>query len=396
MKIKKALCRLLGVILFFVFPIILLASKLNTDGITILMYHNITTDPGQINSVTVTDERFRLDMEFLREFGYKALLPKDLIEIQEGKQKAPENAVMVTFDDGYRSNYEYAYPILKETGMKAAIAVVASMVRDKADPNSTFMCWAEMRELQESGIIEIGSHTYAMHNQKYGGLLAPDGINGIKRRKGETKKEYNERIGNDIEISKKLIEQNTGIEKLNYFAYPFGVFDEWIMPLLRKYGVNVSVLTWPGHASLNEKLHKLPRFNVYTEEPLPVILQHKNCLAEPETVIFKVSGTAYELPAYNIEGNSYSRANDLAMLFKGTENEFSVNSKDNRLEFKTNSEYRLTGTEYAALPPGPEKADSYTEPVIIDGVTHMAKAFLVDGSIYFAPDSILSQLGINN
>ncbi len=396
MKIKKTLCRLFGTILFFAVPIILLASRLNNDGITILMYHNITTDPGQINSVTVTDERFRLDMEFLKEYGYTALLPKDLIEIQAGKQEAPENAVMVTFDDGYRSNYEYAYPILKETGMKAVIAVVVSMVRDKADPNSSFMCWDELRELQESGVVEIGSHTYAMHNQEYCGLLAPDGINGIMRRKGETKNEYIKRIGNDLETSKLLIEQNTGIERMNYFAYPFGVFDEWMPPLLRKYGVNVSVLTWRGHASLNEKLHKLPRFNVTTEEPLPVILRHKSLLAEPETLIITVAGTAHGIPAYNIEGRSYSRAADLAKLFKGTGNEFSVDIEEGRLEFKTNSEYRLTGAEYAPLPPGPKKAASCTEPVAIDGVPHMAASYIVDGSVYLAPDSILTQLGITN
>ncbi len=396
MKIKKTLCRLLGTVLFLTVPLILAVSRLNSDGITILMYHNITTDPNQISSVTVTDERFRLDMEFLDEFGYTSLLPKDLIEIQKGKQDAPERAVMVTFDDGYRSNYEYAYPILKETGTKAVIAVIVSMVRDESNPESNFMNWEELKELQQSGIVEIGSHTYAMHNQNYAGVLAPDGINGIMRKKDETRAEYNERIGNDLKTSKELIEQNTGIETMNYFAYPFGVFDEWMQPLLRKYDVNVSVLTWPGHANIRELLHKLPRFNVTTDEPLPVILRHTNCLAEPVSIALAVYGNTIVLPAYNIEGENYVRADDLALAFKGSENEFDVSLHDSRLEFTTGTACKNAEAENTCIPSGMRKADSCIEPVTIDGIQHMVASFLVDGNIYLKPDSILGRLGIEN
>ncbi len=359
----------------------------NNNDIMILTYHHITTEPRLLNDYTVTDERFRLDMEYLREFGYTTLLPKDLIEIQQGKQKAPENAIMVTFDDGYRSNYEYAYPILKETGMKAVIAVIISFVRDKADSKGPFMCWDEMRELQESGIVEIGSHTYAMHNNQTKGVL---------RLKGETEKEYTERMGKDIETCKRLIEQNTGIEKLNYFAYPFGAFDKWMEPLLKKYGISVSVLTNPGRVNLKGTLYNLPRYAVNMENQLPVILRQTECHAEPETVTLNVSGTPHYIPAYNIDGKIFLMSGDLAMLFKGTENEFSVSITNNRLEFRTNSEYHPTGAEYASIPSDSKKADSCTEPVLIDGVPHMANSFIVDGNVYLAPESILALLGIDN
>ena len=63
--------------------------------------------------MTITVDRFRLDMEFLKEFGFTPLLPAELVAITQSKQPLPEKPIMITFDDGYHSNYEYAYPICK-------------------------------------------------------------------------------------------------------------------------------------------------------------------------------------------------------------------------------------------------------------------------------------------
>ena len=214
----------------------------------VLMYHDLTTDPSKTNSMTVTDERFRLDMEFLQQFGYTPLLPADLINIREGKMQLPDKAVMVTFDDGYRSNYDYAYPVLQNTGMKAAIAVVAHNIRQEGDADSARhnMTWDELREMVDSGAVEVGSHTYNLHNPQYGGNNAPDGINGVMRLKGESRSAYNARVGGDLSSSVQLILTHTGQEKVNYFSYPFGAYDSWMPDLLAQAGIQVSALTNPG------------------------------------------------------------------------------------------------------------------------------------------------------
>ena len=66
----------------------------------VLMYHDLTNDPAKTNSMTITGERFRLDMEFLKEFGYTPLLPADLIVIRQGTMELPENTVMITLEVG--------------------------------------------------------------------------------------------------------------------------------------------------------------------------------------------------------------------------------------------------------------------------------------------------------
>lgn len=187
-------------------------SAANTASkVPILMYHNLTNDPSAVTSMTITGERFQEDMEYLEYNGYTPLLSADLIDIRAGKEAMPERPVMITFDDGYRSNYDIAYPILQKTGMKAVIALIGKSIRanDNTEANRFFLKWDEAAEMADSGLVELASHTYNLHNPQYGGLTAPDGINGIQRLKGESQAAYNKRVGEDLKQSIDLITQNT-------------------------------------------------------------------------------------------------------------------------------------------------------------------------------------------
>lgn len=235
-------------------------------AIPILTYHDLTTDPAAVNSMVITVDRFRADMEFLQQEGYTPLLPADLLAIRTGKQARPDKPVMITFDDGYRSNYQYAYPILRETGMKATIAVIAANVRTEEQPDRKMLTWAELREMVESGIIEVGSHTYNLHNPQTGGLYILDDSNGIERLNGESKTAYIIRVGHDLQYSMRLILQHTGQETVCYFAFPFGASDPWADALLEDLGLSVSVLVIPGKAIPLLGLQELPRLSVQMEQ----------------------------------------------------------------------------------------------------------------------------------
>ena len=65
------------------------AAETQSSSMPILMYHDLTQDPNKISSMTITDERFRLDMEFLESFGYTPLFPSEVEEIGEGKRSLP-------------------------------------------------------------------------------------------------------------------------------------------------------------------------------------------------------------------------------------------------------------------------------------------------------------------
>ncbi len=250
-------------------------SAANTASkVPILMYHNLTNDPSAVTSMTITGERFQEDMEYLEYNGYTPLLSADLINIRAGKESMPERPVMITFDDGYRSNYDIAYPILQKTGMKAVIALIGKSIRanDNTEANRFFLKWDEAAEMADSGLVELASHTYNLHNPQYGGLTAPDGINGIQRLKGESQAAYNKRVGEDLKQSIDLITQNTNQKNVLFFAYPFGARDGWMQPLLQKNGIQVSVLTNTGTASIRRRLTDLPRYRITMDTKLSDIL----------------------------------------------------------------------------------------------------------------------------
>ena len=372
--------------------------------IPILTYHDLTRDPDDVDDMTVTDERFRLDMEFLKEFGYTPLLSADLVAIHKGAAAMPDKPVMITFDDGYWSNYSIAYPILQQTGMKAVISVIAHNMEGDApviedtpgeaaaeadepatEPVRRRLSWQEMYEMVSSGLVEIGSHTYNSHNPQYGGNSAPDGINGVMRQEGETFSEYCERIGTDLRASLDLITQRTGQKQVLYFAYPYGAYDSWMDKLLDENGVAVSVLSNNGaSADISVSLRNLSRYGIKMHTSIAQMLRQTDT-AVPALASVSVNGTQTKLPAYNIDGNNYVRVRDVAVLLLGTESGFDVqwNEGLRRVELQSRTVYEPLGTENEPLPAGSRTTQSIVEPTVVDGVANMVAAYQMDGCTYY-------------
>lgn len=244
-------------------------------SVPILMYHHIAKeDETPQNSMIVTEARLREDFAFLSAQGYTALLPADLVQIRAGKQSMPQKPVLITFDDGYESNYTLAYPLLREYGLKAVIAVVAGNLRGEGEASAhqlASLTWAECREMYESGVVDIGSHTYALHNDDNGGRPYPHGADGIQRRRGESRAAYRARVGGDLHDSVLAIRQNVGNDCV-YFSYPFGAGDPWFDALLRREGVQVTTTTVQRRATLAFGTRELPRYRITMDAALSAVL----------------------------------------------------------------------------------------------------------------------------
>ena len=220
----------------------------------ILMYHLFVLDDQPCNEWTVTNGRFREDLQWLADHGYTTVLPRELA----AGEPLPERAVMLTFDDGYDSNFWLAFPLLKEFQAKAVIALITSHIDDQ---ELYYLNWDKCREMDQSGLVEFGSHTHAVHGSEFG---------GITRGPNESMEEYGLRVLCDIQISIDRIVENLGAPPL-YFAYPLGKTDPWASEFIHK-NFSVTVTTRPGTADTSQGLYNMHRYTVDMDTPLCQIL----------------------------------------------------------------------------------------------------------------------------
>lgn len=268
---RKNLMKIGVFIIFFV--IIMLYRDITAINIPILTYHDIVLE-NATNSLQVTSERFLEDMTYLKEQGYTPLLSQDLLKIMEKEMEMPEKPIVITFDDGYISNYTYAYPALQQTQMKAIIAITTSNIRDDlGNGNEHFLSFSQCLEMYESGLVDIQNHTHDLHNRELSGLYSIDGYNGIAKFSDESVSEYRERLYQDLKIATEKIEENIGC-KVVYFAYPYGKTEIYAYTVLKDLGIEIATTTQNGIADFSGNTLKLSRINVTMNDSLEDLLKN--------------------------------------------------------------------------------------------------------------------------
>lgn len=243
-----------------------------TARVPILLYHHIA--PLGDGGATISAELFEKQIKALKNAGYTAVSFSDLIEFVERGKELPEKPVVITFDDGYLSNYEIAYPILKKYNMKATMFVIGasmgkSTYKDTGIPIFPHFSAAQAAEMAASGLISIQSHSYDMHQRA--GYETGAARENVLRMKGEREEDYIECFRRDLELSRTQIETATG-RPVNVFSFPYGKCDTLSGVLLREAGIKATVTIEEKNNTivkcLPQSLYELGRFNV-TEHVSP-------------------------------------------------------------------------------------------------------------------------------
>ena len=220
----------------------------------VLMYHHFILEGEPYNDWMLTDVRLREDLQWMADHGWTTVLPSQLA----AGEPLPKKAVMLTFDDGYDSNYTLAYPLLQEFQAKAVISII---VKNVDDPSPSYLTWEMCREMAQSGLVEFGSHTYACHGA---------GENGIKRLQEESREAYEARVLPDLQTSIDLIEANVGAAPV-LFAYPNGIKDSWAAGFIQDHFA-ITLITRQGPSDITDGLYSLKRYNVSMKIPVSKIL----------------------------------------------------------------------------------------------------------------------------
>ncbi len=223
------------------------------DRVRVLCYHKVSSIPQTniyIQELAVPVDKFTAQMHFLARKGFNIITLDELISCRGENRNPPPRTVIITFDDGYRDNYENAFPILREHGFKADIFLVTRYIggRDalpwlKLDEEmlKEYREWlpmgeAEIAEMDEYG-ISFGSHT-ATHCD----------LSKIDRAMAQE----------ELVESKKALEEILS-RPVTCFSYPYGALDSHVKEMVKAVGYRVAVSTKGGGNNLKADAYELRR-----------------------------------------------------------------------------------------------------------------------------------------
>lgn len=200
-------------------------------SIAILGYHSFydkSTQSTSENQFIINTEDFEKQMRYLSEHNFKTLTLDEFYCWKQGNCNFGLKTVMITVDDGYYSNYQYAFDILKKYNLNAVVFVVGSFV-ENAESGNGFMSLEDIRDSKEKyPNIEFASHTYDMHGDH--------NVTNMTR----------DEISADVQKFSSILDTK-------YLAYPEGKYNDDFIGILKENGYNLAFGYGPVHKKATRK-----------------------------------------------------------------------------------------------------------------------------------------------
>jgi peptidoglycan/xylan/chitin deacetylase (PgdA/CDA1 family) len=195
------------------------------QAVPILCYHRFGP---KASPLTVTPQAFEAQMAWLAKNGYHVVPLARLAAFLDGREALPPKAVVVTIDDGYRSTYEAAWPVLRKHRFPATVFLYTDFV---GAPDA--LTWAQMREIEAGGLVDIQPHSKSHANLTI-------------RQPEEPEARYRERLRREIEGPIETIRAQLGLAKPLAYAFPYGDVNDTVAAELRARGVALGLTVTPG------------------------------------------------------------------------------------------------------------------------------------------------------
>jgi len=231
-----------------------------SNKVVVLMYHSVREDYKYDHCIN--KEVFYSHLNMLEKSGFNVITLDTFIDFMEGRGQIPDNAVLITFDDGYEDFYKLAYPVLKDKDLSATMFMITSTIGDKSGWNPK-IDQAQMKEMVEHNIY-FQSHSHDAHkyiqgsNGKEDAFLVTRAYNNDNY--PETFEEYYDRVYQDLAKSKKvldeILEQDT-----KALAVPYGRFNATVKEIAAAAGFNYNFTIKPGAVTKDTDKLSLPRIN---------------------------------------------------------------------------------------------------------------------------------------
>lgn len=252
MHVKSVFMGVFKAILFTTLLLSGFQSQAQVDY-TVLAYHDVVPTKTSLYGDAITTETLVNHFEWMLSKGYHPVSLQQILDHRAGKASLPPKAVLLSFDDGFTSFYTRVFPLLKQYQFPAVIALVGKFMETDKDsvqytldqklPRKAFLTWNQVQEMQESGLVEVCSHSYGLHRElpsnRQGNFLpsATTFYYDSTKKRNETLAEYTNRILTDLVKSRNDLFQHTGRYPLAV-VWPYGRYSDITNQLAAKAGFN--------------------------------------------------------------------------------------------------------------------------------------------------------------
>jgi peptidoglycan/xylan/chitin deacetylase (PgdA/CDA1 family) len=210
------------------------ATRHDSLGVTVFVYHSVAKhdadETGEQRMLDVDTTVFRAEMDMLRRRHCSVVSLSSVVDALRAHTPLPGGAVVLTFDDGWKDQYEEAFPILKQYGYTATFFIYTHAI----DNGPAFMSWDAVRDLQHSGM------TIGAHSRTHPEMTRP----GVS-------------LANEIDSARSDLAHETGVAP-RLFAYPYGVWNARVAAAVRAAGFDAARGMADGDVRPRSDLNALP------------------------------------------------------------------------------------------------------------------------------------------
>ncbi|ETT76981.1 polysaccharide deacetylase [Paenibacillus sp. FSL R7-277] len=213
------------------------------DHVAVLMYHHLAETPLTLYPGVLPAAQFDEQMQLLKQEGFHVITMKQYRQFMLDRAPVPDNAVLLTFDDGYESFYKLAFPILQKYGYTAVNFIIVSDVDNTSKRQVPKLTWEQMREMKRAG-MGFYNHTYNLHyyaevDAEGGTRPAASSLLYIHdENRNELNEEYYRRVTGDLAHAERRLKEELGNTD-SAIAFPYGSYNDKLLEVCDSLGIRL-------------------------------------------------------------------------------------------------------------------------------------------------------------
>ena len=230
----------------------------------IYCYHRLV-DKVRYPGTEITPAVFEAEMKELKDRGITVISLQDLLAWKRGEKNIPPRCAVISFDDGWKSQYEVAWPIMKKFGYTFTMFIYTEGVAGGSLGGGQAITWEMLADMRDNG-IDIEAHSATHQDLREGHTIMVAEPGGKRTKKKLTGAEYEQWVQNEVVGCKQLLEQRLGI-RVNCFAVPFGTYNEHVKEIARNAGYEAMFTVYGQPITYTSPMDALGRYAIEANKP---------------------------------------------------------------------------------------------------------------------------------